>query len=313
MKMNHEAIYAIIKNYPIISPKDFLRIPGYKPSIDFSEGTGRKFAIAYTDYSFSKSDETVCGIDGCKQTHQNGWLVASSDDLITNIGKDCGKRHLNLEFGKVKAALKERRRVESNIETIEKIRNSISEHEEKIKRIIEIGGVLSSCAFLFKREMHDVSDKVSGMARRKNPAIMAPKALKGRDADIHLEQNKLRRSDFPGGIPVIEVQIGVLDGISFFRDQISIVVMQNLVKPISEIRELSAEQISDMSPQRLDKMSRKSQDALRAIEIAESFISEGITFFSKSNIDKLGLLGASEPAKANLLSRAEEHLYPLIN
>ncbi|MCQ4271045.1 hypothetical protein NA655_08430 [Pseudomonas kuykendallii] len=311
--MDHEAIFAFIKANPISSPKDFSKIPGYTPSIDFSEGTGRKFAIAYTDYSFSKLDETVCGIDGCKQTHQNGWLVASSDDLITNIGKDCAKRHLNLNFGSVKAALKERRRVESNIETIGKIRSSISEHEERITRIIRIGEVLSSCAFLFKREMRDVSDKVSGMARRKNPAITVPKALKGRDADIYLEQNRLRRSDYPGGIPVIEVQIGVLDGISFFREQISIVVMQNLVKPISEIRELSAEQISEMSPQRLDKMSRMSQDALRAIEVAESFISQGITFFSKSNIDKLSLLGASDSAKEKLLGKAEQHLYPLIN
>lgn len=310
--MDHEAIFALIKASPITCPGDFKNIPGYQESVDFSEGTGRKFAIAYTDYSFSKADETKCGILGCKQTHQNGWLVASSDNLVTNIGKDCGKKHLDLEFSKVQAAFKERRRLESNNETIARIRAEIEQESPRIARIVDIGTALATCSFLFKKELSEVSNKVAGMARRRNSTITEARALTGRDADLYLQQHRLRRSDFPGGIPVVEVPIGSLEGISFFRDQLSVVVMANLVRPINEIKGFSEEQISDMSLPRLDKLSRMSQDALRAIGPAEHYIEEGIKFFSPTNIGKLSLLGADETGQKNLLQRVKEQLLPLI-
>lgn len=311
--MDHEEIFALIKASPITCPEDFKKIPGYQESVDFSEGTGRKFAIAYTDYSFSKSDETKCGILGCKQTHQNGWLVASSDDLITNIGKDCGKKHLDLEFNKVQAAFKERRRLESNNETIARIRAELEQESSRVNRIVEIGHALSTCAFLFKKELSDVSDRVAGMAKRRNATITAPKALTGRDAELYFELHRLRRSDFPGGIPVVEVPVGSLDGIAFFRDQLSVVVMSSLVRPISEIQGFSEEQIASMSPQRLDKLSRMSQDAIRAIGPAEQYIEEGVKFFSPKNIEKLSLLGADGTSQKKLLDRIKEQLLPLID
>lgn len=47
---------------------------------------------------YVEKDEIHCGLTTCNRPHKKGYLVKSESGLETNIGKDCGKTHFDIDF-----------------------------------------------------------------------------------------------------------------------------------------------------------------------------------------------------------------------
>lgn len=43
-------------------------------------------------------DKANCGISTCRQLHNHGYLITTSDGLETGIGIDCGQKYFGLRF-----------------------------------------------------------------------------------------------------------------------------------------------------------------------------------------------------------------------
>lgn len=68
-------------------------IPGFTVDVDPKEVKLETIIGNYTEAVFVR-----CGLSSCHTKHGKGYLVALADGRVTNIGKDCGKTHFDVEF-----------------------------------------------------------------------------------------------------------------------------------------------------------------------------------------------------------------------
>lgn len=48
-------------------------------------------------------DKIQCGLSNCHTQHAKGYIVATEDGRVTNIGKDCGRKYFGVDFDKLSA------------------------------------------------------------------------------------------------------------------------------------------------------------------------------------------------------------------
>jgi len=82
-------------------------------------------SIAKGDHQFEDiigyykfKEEIHCGLTGCNQPHQMGYIVKTSRGIETNIGNKCGKNEFGVEFGENVLSFNKFMQIESNREII---------------------------------------------------------------------------------------------------------------------------------------------------------------------------------------------------
>lgn len=87
------------------SYEDLLARAGFVAPLDHEQ---HALKAVLADYHFQK--EVPCGLKGCRQPHNNGFLVITEDGVETNVGKDCGRSFFGDEvFSTVHAEYQRRR------------------------------------------------------------------------------------------------------------------------------------------------------------------------------------------------------------
>lgn len=303
-------IYQYLRHHPILRPADLQAVPGYVNCVDFSVASNRRLNLMYTDYAFSKADEYECGIKACRKKHQHGYVVKSSDHKVTNIGKDCGRKHLGLEFARARKVYEARRKANSNAEYISLVRKEIDHYRAQVEWLEQVGKALVSCSFYFKKNLPKHYARVKEMSRIGSSDLMAPKALKGREAELHFAQTKTRRSDYPGGVPLIDVKIATLNGCSFFRENLGPLIRKEISDPLEAVSNIDDEAIAELSNRALAKFSKDTSEAIRKIGKAEQLVRAGSVFFEEANLSKLKLVDDTEPVM-DLVRFSIQHLLPM--
>lgn len=79
-------------------------------------------------------EEVHCGLP-CNQPHNRGWLVVTTDGLVTNIGKDCGKKHFGLEFEAARVSYERERERFERKEAIRRAKNRLPALREEVAAI----------------------------------------------------------------------------------------------------------------------------------------------------------------------------------
>lgn len=81
--------------------------------------------IAKGDHQFEEiigyykfKEEIHCGLTGCNQPHQMGYIVKTSRGIETNIGNKCGKNEFGVEFGENVLSFNKFMEIETNREII---------------------------------------------------------------------------------------------------------------------------------------------------------------------------------------------------
>lgn len=72
---------------------DVEQLPGFTPSLDPEL---HELDSIFGNYYFD--EEVHCGLSVCNQPHNRGYLVKTKTGPVTNIGKDCGKKHFGVDF-----------------------------------------------------------------------------------------------------------------------------------------------------------------------------------------------------------------------
>ena len=87
-----------------------------------------------TDYHFPKV--APCGLKGCRQPHNNGFLVITEDDVETNVGKVCGRTFFGDEVFSTVHADYQRRRQRADL--IQRFRNLQAEADPIAARLKDV-------------------------------------------------------------------------------------------------------------------------------------------------------------------------------
>lgn len=79
-------------------------------------------------------DKIHCGLSNCHTQHAKGYIVATKDGRVTNIGKDCGRKYFGVDFDKLSAQFdrdltekKHREQLWAFKSKLEKLKHKISE------------------------------------------------------------------------------------------------------------------------------------------------------------------------------------------
>lgn len=276
----------------IQSPADLLSIPGYEATVDFSPESGRRLAEMLDRYDFTKEDEYPCGIKGCSTIHQHGYLVRTSDGKLTNIGQLCGKRHLNLDFTRVRKAYREKRKAADNLKSIAEIRSSFSVYRIRLDDVMARSAALARCRSALRDCLPEQHDRVVEMGRKGRHEIVRVRRMSKREAQIHYSQTRTSRKDYEGGRPTVEEVVAILAGAEFFKESLGLLIKNQILPPLTSLIELNDDQIQAMTPRDLENLSRNVNNALRLIEKAEDIAGHGMKFFREANLAQLELMDA---------------------
>lgn len=306
-KQEHQPVSGYQHQYGSIrSPADLIAIPGYEATVDFSKDSGRRLAEMLDRYEFSKADEYPCGIKGCSTIHQYGYLVRTSDDKLTNIGQVCGKRHLDLDFTRVRKVYREKRKAADNRKAITEIRSNFSIHQARLDDVMARSLALSNCRATLRDCLPEQHDRVAEMGRKGRREIIRIRRMSKREAQIHYSQTGTSRKDYEGGRPTVEEVVALLAGIEFFKESLGILLKKQVLPPIRSLTELRDDQVLAMAPRDLESLSRNANNALRLIAKAEEIAAHGMRFFSTDNIAQLELMGADPKLLERVILASEE-------
>ena len=72
---------------------DLLTRPGFIATLDPKEHELHGVIGRYHEF-----EKQPCGLTECRTPHLRGYVVTTKEGLLTNIGKDCGKKYFGVEF-----------------------------------------------------------------------------------------------------------------------------------------------------------------------------------------------------------------------
>lgn len=286
--------YLVGSGEPIKNLADLEAVPGYEQQIEFGEKVGRSIKDMLEKYELAKVDEVPCGIKGCRKKHMYGYLVVSSDGRITNIGQDCGRNHLGLNFSSAKASYNVRRKAISNRKAVDQIRAELAKHQDRISRIKSLSSALNRCREVIREWMPIQAGELIEMAYKQRSVIVVERQMSKREAAVHFAQTGTSRKDYVGGRPMVTEEVGRLVGVAFFGSDLSAFISKSVSPAINEVSALTDSDIDELSAQAISDLSKRLGDSLRNIREAEKIADHGLRFFTPDNAAKLKLMGASE-------------------
>lgn len=291
---------------PIKCLADLQAIPCYEPIVDFGKASGRSLKDVLTEYEVAKIDEVPCGIQGCRQRHMHGYVVFTSDAKITNIGKDCGKKHLGLEFTQARKSFKVRRKAADNRKAVAKSFDELHVHQSKIDHLLKLSRALGRCKKVLREWSPAINAKLVRMAEIRSSQIVVERRMSKRDAQVHYLQTNTSRKDYERGRPMVEEKVGTLDGLPFFRTSLAALMGKSVTPAIDRLKALSEQEIRDLQPREVEGLSRDLGNAIRSLREAEQLADQGLRFFTPENVSKLAHMGATEQSLIGLVQAISE-------
>lgn len=285
---------------------DLKAIPGYLPQVDFSDESIRRLEEMLDGYDFTKEDEYPCGIKGCATKHQHGYLVRTTDGILTNIGNRCGKKYLDLDFSRVKKDYLARRKAADNLASLKAIRSEFSLYQDRLDSIVASCIAFSRCRRLLSEQIPDSFGIAMNMGRNGTREIIKTRRMSKREASIHYVQTNTNSKDYDGRRPTIDEVIGRFDGISIFQESAQDFVRNEIVKPLDEMRSITDFSLDFLSEKKLEDLSRKTNTAIRHINKAEDMVEQGYKFYNADNLSLLELLGADKYTLSNSISMVSD-------
>lgn len=278
----------------IKTPKDFLSIPGYLSQVDFSNESTRRLHEMIDGYDFAKIDEYPCGIKGCATKHQHGYLVVTTDGIITNIGNRCGKKYLDLDFTRVKKSYLAKRKASNNLESLKKIRSEYASIKQTIDRLRKSFEKFSESQKILYRSVQTQLWQAMHMGRQGSRDIRRTRRMSKREASIHYAQTNTHSKDYEGRRPSIDEVVGRLDGVSVFKEEPLEFLKSEISAPLTALMSISDFSFDFLSEKDLENHSRSANKAIRQLNKADALENQGYRFYNPGNLALLELMGADK-------------------
>lgn len=112
--------------------QDVLDLPGYQSELSLTEHTLDSVIGRYVEKDWVK-----CGLTNCHTLHSKGWVVKTKKGPVTNIGKDCAKTHLGVDFDAMAKQFDRNVTMQNNRSLLASFSFQIDDFETKIEQIRE--------------------------------------------------------------------------------------------------------------------------------------------------------------------------------
>ncbi|WP_426727274.1 hypothetical protein [Enterobacter cloacae complex sp. 288G10] len=114
--------------------------------------------IAKGDHQFEEiigyykfKEEIHCGLTGCNQPHQMGYIVKTSRGIETNIGNKCGKNEFGIEFGENVLSFNKFMEIETNREIISTAKDKCDAWKKNIEALRSVKPTIDYLSFAIEK------------------------------------------------------------------------------------------------------------------------------------------------------------------
>ena len=114
--------------------------------------------IAKGDHQFEEiigyykfKEEIHCGLTGCNQPHQMGYIVKTSRGIETNIGNKCGKNEFGVEFGENVLSFNKFMEIETNQEIICTAKDKCDAWKKNIEALRSVKPTIDYLSFAIEK------------------------------------------------------------------------------------------------------------------------------------------------------------------
>lgn len=114
--------------------------------------------IAKGDHQFEEiigyykfKEEIYCGLTGCNQPHQMGYIVKTSRGIETNIGNKCGKNEFGVEFGENVLSFNKFMEIETNREIISTAKDKCDAWKKNIEALRSVKPTIDYLSFAIEK------------------------------------------------------------------------------------------------------------------------------------------------------------------
>lgn len=282
----------------IQTPEDLRSRTLYRESLAFGEGSGRALCDVIGAYHFPPDMALKCGIESCRTLHQKGFLVSTTDGLETNIGNQCGQKHLGADFTQKRKAYLDRAKKSQDIEiisttmtTLHLLEATLSQIESQARHLFRLQRTLTA-------QCHPLKNLLISRAKSGNASVFERRAMSEQEARreyFHTARNHDSKKDPEEQFqdwratrnPTKDVQVGTINGLSFMLASINETIQKDLIKPYNELKGIDADDLPTLSSAQLTELKDWSNSLESRISAAEKLIEIGQAFFSANNMGAL--------------------------
>jgi len=204
--------------------------------------------------TYKFKDPVPCGLSGCHQPHNSGYLVVTDSGLETNMGNICGGSYFSVEFKVLRNRFNKDLQNKRRRETLQHAQFSVDGWKEEIEIIRNESEGADWCHGNIKKLNNKslspdvIVRTLSKMVRDKSGLIVRTR-LSTKDEKELMEAQGGARKEF------VEENIGFLKGFEAFYSENNLrdILIFNLEKGLRELGEVEVDLLSDSDLQRLVK------------------------------------------------------------
>lgn len=263
--------------------EDMHETPGFTRDID-PKAVQLKEIIGI--YAFDSKQP--CGLKSCRQPHGNGYLVTTTNGIVTNIGSVCGKNNFSVAFTNLRKAFdrdfraKERRerlgalkpRLPAILKTIEAVKEKAGPFYKAIRYLNGDSGSMPKV----------IVNAVRNMRRNGNGAIELTRKATKQELELALATGNARpRTPYYVTEPVGHlVGIGAINAIEALRATI-----QDLEPALRKLDAQDPDAIDDKEARYLDNIFSGLDIRIEQLQQAADLLT---IFANKQNLSQLSVL-----------------------
>ncbi len=280
--------------------------------------------------SYRLPELVVCGLSTCHHKHFRGYLVATKDKRVTNIGKDCGFRHFGVDFNTLTAMFDRDMRNKERREVLHAFKNRLEEYAATVERLktepkggtwlnrqmtdlLSVGrgvpekirtalnGMIKTGSNTLTRQRLATAQEIEVMRAMENPT--PDKKAKADDEDR--DETQARKQKRPPQV-MIEEEVGTLIGLSVMypENDIRNILVIDLEEHLKEFR---AFDVDTATPHELGRWAKWVGDIDVKLKTCRDIIDIGRQFFDRENIAKLAELAENEKDESRVMEVARRY------
>ena len=279
-------------NSPMQRPREMIRFEhphewqgreGFRPSLTLVEADVSHFVGGY---NLPKDLYQHCGLahggKPCNQEHGHGFVVAGKDGQETQVGRDCGLRHLGAKFEELE------RLFTATVRTAELQKRMNDLVDKKAELLAKATAAIGEC----DRAAASVGEIKHRIEREPSLAEVFHRA-QGAEGSVYAEvrvsseEYELTRKRFRREV------WGRIDGIAAATEKTPKIAIHAVVMPF--VHGLTKESLAGLGAKALAAKSKEAGEAERVLVQAEAYVALCKRFVSVKNWKALALALAFEP------------------
>ncbi len=258
------------------------------------------------------SDQVTCGLSTCHHKHFRGYVVATSDGRVTNIGKDCGKTHFGVDFETLSRTFDRELLNMERREALGVAKNRLDAYVQQID-IIKNGEKGATWLNKQVKSLHDpinglpnnICRRLDDMVRTQSTQLKRARHATKDEIEAMRTTGRLSQDDRRTEI-IVEDDVGMLKGVAVLN--VANDIRQLLIIDLGEtVDRLGDIDIAAATPHELGQLAKRVAEIEPTLDRCRYIVALGIQFFERENLGQLAEIAETADDEKRIMAFARRY------